>query len=285
MNKLPIEIVYHITPYLTYSDKLNLSCVCREWYNLVRKTCLYTHFTIKDMQRFDTAISVFKEHPRLCYQAKSIRLTRMNNKFQEILQLPILFLHLTHFAYQSYNRHYDNDLELNEQDMKPWRRLECYEETNKNLLFMLLLTNVEFPELRKIKIDFCMNYSHCDDLFRLMKNAPNLEHLELSFATVNLEMMEILHDNLPSLKTLILSDIKDAPSNLGLTFETQHQAGMRTDESSNRQLIDGQHPISIDPASDITHLQITDMMAVNGNHCMPLQWIVYIALKLQRGHP
>lgn len=272
MDKFPLEILYNITSYLTYSEKLNLSCVCRDWYKLVQSTCLFTCFTVKGANTFNAAFSTLKEKLQLCHQVRSLQLTRIGQHYQNILQLPTLLPRLNQFAYQNYSLHDYDDLEYSEQNLRGWKRIESYEEANKKPLLVLLLTNLELPGLRKIKIDFCMKYNSCYNLFRLMKHTPNLECFELSFAIVNLEMMEILHSNLPSLKELVFSDIRDEPSDFDLVFESGEMP-LRMYRG------DRLHPVPIQPASKITSIRFIGLVSVDGDPILPFDWVVYTALK------
>jgi uncharacterized protein YxjI len=49
---------HFLSNYLSFSDKLNLACVCKKWYEKLSQTTLYKKLVSRDMEEFDKAVEL-----------------------------------------------------------------------------------------------------------------------------------------------------------------------------------------------------------------------------------
>lgn len=277
MDRIPLELFTKITSYLTCSQKVKLLLVCRYWHDVIKRANLFEHFSVKGQTRFEASMEFFKYKEQYRSQIRSLRLTKPVADLDTILNIPVLFPCLEDFIWADYGNA-ERLLDISEEQLRRWQTLKQFEEINRYALSASLLRSGIFSQLTKIKINFHFGYTHCDELFTSLGNAPKLNRLELSCLTVNLEAMEKLHYNARQLNTLYLTDIAQDPRDFDYAYESAQEELARNDPE-NGIIVENRFLRTTEPAKELVSLRIIHMKLDNGDFGVESRWLTYISKK------
>jgi hypothetical protein len=200
MNRLPSETLLEIFDRLVFQDKLQCTLTCRDWHAMISSTVLYSKITFKYPQSHIKTETYIKHilDKKLRHQVRDLKA----NNFDDPLALSELFPNLK--LLQVENWEYNNWNDCNNAFLaKNWKMLEVINETGYILtMSMMSLSSLTLSLYRQDKIKQL-------ELFKLLKNAPVLEHLILARTwNLNPNMLDLLHENTPRLKNLELKDVE-----------------------------------------------------------------------------
>lgn len=129
MEKLPKEMIFLITSFLSIRDKLNLACNNKKLHTTISENTLYTKFVFKDRLKLDQALNLhqktnFRKQVRhLCIEEDMVHDLRL------LSALPTVFSGVQFLEIKSEYRYYlVEDINIHALDMaenwKNWRNVE-----------------------------------------------------------------------------------------------------------------------------------------------------------------
>jgi hypothetical protein len=252
-ERLPYEIIENITSHLDINQVIHCMSTCRTWHGLLKFYIKKNEITICSNEQLKEIVLNIKAKK---LHANYIRKVLMKQPFYEcteMKQLPLLFPNLQQLVGESPSGWY-KQLAYHS-DAIPLGHLSSVMEhlhlERLGFFTIDLLKQFTFSRLSHLLLDF-MGASYCaEKILETLKNLSSLESLELVSLAFQNTTLELLHRNVPTLKTLLLVDVI-------MLFES----GLPT--------------YNIEPAPRLQSLQITGDSVAYDDH---LHFIKYIALK------
>lgn len=227
MDKLPAETIAAITYKLDLYDKLTCCLVCRKWCQIIYSSNLYTKLSFRFMSDFNKAVTFFQSNLHMAQLVKELTcITDCCLDTTTILSLPGLFpnmesLNLNYFTCGATNT---TTLVANrEQGLVKWSHLKRLEDFTDMGISRFLLGSSVYENLVELKVHLSSATTQAaaataiennnskipplQPLIRHLKNAPNLQKLNLRHATVSLLDLESLHTNAPNLRSLKINKL------------------------------------------------------------------------------
>lgn len=90
MKELPSKIVVAITEHLTFSDKLKVACACKNWYDVISQTSLYSSLTL-DQGCFHQSMVVFDKRQYIKQHVRNLVLFGLEYDMLVVLAFPTSF--------------------------------------------------------------------------------------------------------------------------------------------------------------------------------------------------
>ena len=234
MERLPLETLIKIASYIPFRDRLNLALTNKTLYKLISEHTLNNNFTYAPKYYESTApntiIPLLADNPKYAAQVKSVTLTLPAEDYASLLSvLPYipsiedLALFVSSDPRDLFTNGYTpknnclqtlHTLQGGKDSMfqfDAWKNLKILQEIHYNGLSTLLLSSGVMPQLRKINVSFMNTADRWLELCKHLGNAPGLECLELHNCNLQLNTLEIVHQNAPNLKELYVDpiDIRD----------------------------------------------------------------------------
>ncbi|KAI8882230.1 hypothetical protein K501DRAFT_273848 [Backusella circina FSU 941] len=198
------KILREIFLFLHQDDKLECMLVCRHWKEMLEHSALYHTFCIFSQASLDWLTEKIQKYPDIsssierlviCYQQPDVNLSTL---------LPLLpSIKTILCSIGDYN-----NLIIDQTVQYPWSKyIKRIDDSTVGSIAYHLLSSNTCPNLTTLKV---ADYSR--NIIPLLKNAPALTRLSLGFGIIPLKYLEIIHQNTPYLKSLIIQNVSvDGP--------------------------------------------------------------------------
>jgi hypothetical protein len=252
-ERLPYEIIENITSYLDINQVINCMSTCRTWHRLLQFYIKKNEITICNNEQLkEIALNIKAKKLHANYICK-VLMKQPFYECTEMKQLPLLFPNLQQLVGKSPSGWYKQL--VYHSDSIPLGNLSSVMEhlhlERLGFFTIDLLKQFTFSRLSHLLLDFMGASYRAEKILETLKNLSSLESLELVSLAFQNTTLELLHRNVPTLKTLLLVDVI-------MLFES----GLPT--------------YNIEPAPRLQSLQITGDSVAYDNH---LHFIKYITLK------
>ncbi|KAI8879051.1 hypothetical protein K501DRAFT_336359 [Backusella circina FSU 941] len=259
VEKLATEILIRIFSYLTNQQKRECLATCQHWKHVIESTVLETRVYLTEQ----SIQSSFEEMT----QTRTLLLDQCNLTPKQLSRLPTLFPHVEHLVLC------DGDPDVltltthEETSAETWSKcLKSIIESTDYMFSFHLLSKAAFTQLSHLSLAFRYSdhISQKMHFFQLLRPSP-IETLELASIVLSLEEMDILHENTPHLKHLVLTD-----STLIARQQRDGRGFHQAMDPTTFQLLLHQ------PASNICHVEFTKQCRFYQSE---QYWIRYMAQK------
>lgn len=222
MKQLPTEIWHEILQLLAEQDKLTCLLVSRYWNKSIRFHLL-KHAKIRNDIDLNNAIAYFEKYPELANNVLHLEIKMCKNIILYLPRVQQLFRNLEILEWCSGKKLQVARYPL----LYPWsfdawnnlKELRISEPLNYSFSAMFeIILGSTCPNLTKLSLEI-MDYvqeltafynleeDRCALSARLLENAPQLSHLEITSFHSTLSSLEIIHKSLPNLKSLKLPNL------------------------------------------------------------------------------
>jgi hypothetical protein len=211
-DRLPLEVLLHCLSYLSVEEKLECLTLKKFIYNAIQSSgVLYEFIIIERPEKFADMYTFFDKHKDLRKLVKKLHIIKTSLDVYSYMALPTMFPNMQDFRFENpYHPIRDYDEKEVNAAFSPWaKRLTSLREFGTPVATFSLLANNSCPQLQNLSL----NIMGMDDeekkfvLYDYLKNCPNLKVLDLKYVNTNLQHMEKIHEYLPNLKALSLTQV------------------------------------------------------------------------------
>lgn len=211
MKPLPIEVLREIFLCLHQNDKLECMLVCHYWKEIIEHSILYHTFCIFSPASQKWLTKKIQEKPDIANKIKQLVVCSEYVKVNLSTLLPFLPSIKALFCSSADF----NNLIIDKAVKYPWSK--CIKRIDDlaiySVTYHLLLSNT-CPNLTTLNItDYSQN------IIPLLKNAPALTRLSLGCGMISLKNLEIIHQNTPHLRSLVVQNLSVENSEIGDKIE------------------------------------------------------------------
>lgn len=217
---LPQELLILIMSFLSTKDKINCIRVCKNWYQVISGSNLYSELELGNSEFYNlqSALKLFETKRYIGSNVIKLSIKDFYEADMNLLMsLPVLFpkvrsLNLTDI-YMFHEQIGPEELDCIDA-IKNWNRLEyLVDHSDSFLLSKYILKYCVLHNLKQLEVSLYHDQDEPGskrDLKILLDNihhAPALEQITLIEPTIRLDDLELLHNNAQNLKELTLTDI------------------------------------------------------------------------------
>ncbi|KAI8884043.1 hypothetical protein K501DRAFT_332943 [Backusella circina FSU 941] len=208
MNKLPVEILNQIFVLLHPRHKVECMTVCRHWAETIKESVLFHTIRICSLGQMNQLMKKVRQEPLQGAKVERLLLDlKPSDKFRMNI-IPLLFPNIRVFIALNIDPKTDfNDMRAADRlTPHPWyQRIEHIAEYANSMHSYYILTSGPCLNLTKLSIQW--DDSKCTkSLVDLLENAPALTTLSVTGSNLTLLDLEVLHRNVPLLKSLGVYD-------------------------------------------------------------------------------
>lgn len=212
IDRIPLEILLHCLSYLPLNEKLECLRVNKSTYNVIHTSdALYESVTITNLEDFTNMHTFFTKYKELSKHVKKLHISDTTLDVNTYMALPALFPNVKDFSFiDTDNPERDYDDKKVCAAFKPWAEtLLSLQEFGTPVAAFSLLANVACPQLRNLSL----NMIGMEDeeakfaLYDYLENCPNVRLLDLKYLNTTIDHMEQIHDHLPNLEVLSLTQV------------------------------------------------------------------------------
>jgi hypothetical protein len=206
MNNLPFEILNQIFVLLHSQHKVECMTVCREWCHVIESSCLFHTIRVSDVTQLNRLIERVQREPTQGSKVERLILDLEPSEDFMMERMPILFPNIRVFI--AFNILEDSGYGSFSEiaASHPWHKhIQHIAEYSSGINIPQLLTSVMCHRLTKLSI-FGNDEQNGKYIVDLLVNAPTLKWLSISGFCFNLTDFESLHENVPSLQSLLIHD-------------------------------------------------------------------------------
>jgi hypothetical protein len=203
---LPNELIREITKWLSTQDKLRLMKVNSHLYNSISQNGLYESLSIYSEPHTEALVTRLACRPAQAIQVRSLLLKSHTLSDQLLRQLPIIFPGVKHFTDLSKN--YGIKRTDPSRYLFRWANtIQVFDCLYDHIELCFYLENNTFKQLQQL----VLTQYDCTkpvptrldlNLMECIKHAPSLTTLSLKDCQVDLDFMEMIHENCPNLNSL-----------------------------------------------------------------------------------
>lgn len=212
IDRLPLEVLLHCLSYLSTNEKLECLSVKKSIYNAIQTSAAIHEFiTIERPEDFADMCTFFDKYKDLRKLVKKLHIITIPLDIYSYMALPTMFPNIQDFCFENpYHPIRDYDEKEVNAAFSPWAKtLTSLQESGMPAATFSLLANNSCLQLQYLSL----NIMGMDDeekkfvLYDYLKNCPNLKVLSLKYVNTNLKHMEKIHEYLPNLKALSLTQV------------------------------------------------------------------------------
>ncbi|KAI8879327.1 hypothetical protein K501DRAFT_276668 [Backusella circina FSU 941] len=217
MNNLPPEVLNQIFALLYQIDRVNCMTVCQAWQAAIMKSSLLETINISTVDQFIDLMGIVEQDEKLGLQTRRLLLDLGAFRDTQLYDFPTFFPNVRTFYLTKFNEVQN----IKDTRFQPWRdNLEVVIE-NQGCVFARQFLDSGIC-LRLKRISFKRLLIRSTEFISSLKNAPNLQSLELTHISINLQELEALHNAVPLLKKLDIASVHlkdgDFPANITPAF-------------------------------------------------------------------
>ncbi|KAI8889168.1 hypothetical protein K501DRAFT_329278 [Backusella circina FSU 941] len=207
MKSLPIEILNDIFLLLHHKDKVNCMLVCRLWAYVINTCSLLNTLHLAQTDSFENLITTLQKDPYKETQVERLILNlRLADKI-DVSVIPTLFPNLR-VIYLVRSNH--RQFKQRPVQQLQWIPIECITEIVSHTLTYEILTSNLCSRLKILSVHANEYGISGRPLISLLVNAPCLSQLSMGAFGISFADLELLHETLPSIYSLKLTQTRIA---------------------------------------------------------------------------
>ncbi|KAI8882219.1 hypothetical protein K501DRAFT_316166 [Backusella circina FSU 941] len=200
MKRLPLEVLREIFLFLHQNDKLECMLVCRQWKEILEHSALYHTFCIFSQASLKWLTEKIQGRPDIANKIMQLVICSDYVKVNLSTLLPLLPSIKSLFCSSADF----NNLIINKTVQQyPWSKcIKRIDDLAIHSVTYHLLSSNTCPNLTTLNItDYSQN------IIPLLKNAPALMKLSLGCGMISLKNLEVIHQNTPYLRSLVVQNV------------------------------------------------------------------------------
>ncbi|KAI8886686.1 hypothetical protein K501DRAFT_331138 [Backusella circina FSU 941] len=212
MDELPVELLHRIFIQLPILQNKKCMFVCKKWADIIQTRSLLHTVHINGIGSLNKLMRLLERKPEMGLQLERLTLYGCKEGYFEKEQFFTLFPNLKeitlppHFGRLFIDR--DDTQSLPSFTSHLQHVVDHYQcEWTTNLLRLGLGSRLVTLRLSTSLMDTVY-----DGLFSELKNMPVLKKLDIAISAVTIDVLQMIHANVPSLETLLLSCVNLLPS-------------------------------------------------------------------------
>jgi hypothetical protein len=207
MSNLPPEIWQRTFIQLELNDRFSCTLVCRNWWNILDGTCLLYSVGIRDNKRaFILFMNMIKNSPHRAVQVQDLDLYNSITEGFNKRRICCIFpnARVINVADSLVDTNSVTDFTEHLEVTHSKSTVQVLHDSGYCELTMQIINSNMGDRLKKLDLDFIEVKYGSRTIFTQLRNMPLLEELSLHSLSVTVMDLEMVHENLPTLRKLTL---------------------------------------------------------------------------------